>query len=155
MDSLLKYGKVTRGYLGTVVQELTPDLAEQFKVPDDQQGALIAEISPGGAADKAGLQNGDIITAVNGKPINDPHELRLSVGGMNPGDKVTVTYLRDGQSRTAEVTLGEQSASGEVSENTPQEGKSNVLDGITVGDLPAGPTEPYNNGWNKYLPALP
>ena len=46
MDSLLKYGKVTRGYLGTVVQELTPDLAEQFKVPDDQQGALITRGVP-------------------------------------------------------------------------------------------------------------
>jgi serine protease Do len=82
------------------------------------------------------LKNGDIITAVNGKPISDPHALRLTVGGMNPGDKVTVTYLRDGQSRTADVTLGVQTANGEVSENTPPpQGKSNVLDGITVGDL--------------------
>jgi serine protease Do len=136
IDSLLKYGKVTRGYLGTVVQELTPDLAEQFKVPDDQQGALIAEVTEGSAAEKAGLQNGDIITAVNGKPVSDPHGLRLTVGGMSPGEKVTVTYLRDGQSRTAEVTLGSQNTTGELSESAPaQEGKSNVLDGITVGDL--------------------
>jgi len=135
VDSLLKYGKVTRGYLGTAVQPLTPDLAEQFKVPDDQQGALIDEATPGGAADKAGLQNGDIITAVDGKAISDPHALRLTIGGMSPGVKVTLTYLRDGQSRTAEATLGEQSASGDLSENTPPEDKSNVLDGITVGDL--------------------
>jgi serine protease Do len=135
MDSLLKYGKVSRGYLGTVVQELTPDLAEQFKVPDDQQGALIAQVSEGSAAEKAGLQNGDIITAVNGKAISDPHSLRLTVGGMTPGDKVTVTYLRDGQTRTADVTLGSEGTTGEISENTPPEGKSNVLDGITVGDL--------------------
>jgi serine protease Do len=135
MDSLLKYGKVTRGYLGTRVQDLTPDLAEQFKAPADQEGALIAEATPGGAAAKAGLKNGDIITAINGKPISDPHALRLTIGGMNPGDKVNVTYLRDGQSRTMDVTLGEQTANGEVSENTPPEGKSNVLDGITVGDL--------------------
>jgi len=135
MDSLLKYGKVARGYLGTRVQELTPDLAEQFKAPADQEGALIAEATPGGAADKAGLKNGDIITAINGKPVSDPHALRLTVGGMNPGDKITVTYLRDGQSRAMGVTLGEQTANGEVSEITPPEGKSNVLDGITVGDL--------------------
>jgi len=137
VDSLLKYGKVTRGYLGTGVQELTPDLAEQFKVPDNQEGALITELAPGGAADKAGLKTGDIITAVNSKQISDPHNLRLTVGGMRPGDKVTLTYLRDGQSRTADVTLGEQTASGEISENAPQQqqGKSNVLDGITVGDL--------------------
>jgi serine protease Do len=135
VDSLLKYGKVARGFLGTGVQEMTPDLAEQFKVPADQQGALITEVSPNGAADKAGLQNGDIITGVNGKAIGDPHELRLSVGGMSPGDKVTVTYLRDGQTRNVEVTLGEQSANGEVTEAAPEQGKSNVLDGITVGDL--------------------
>ncbi len=135
IDSLLKYGKVSRGYLGTVVQELTPDLAEQFKVSADQQGALISEVSAGSAAEKAGLRNGDIITAVNGKPISDPHALRLMVGGMNPGNKVSVTYLRDGQIRTAQVTLGTQASTGELATNGPEEGKSNVLDGITVGDL--------------------
>jgi serine protease Do len=135
IDSLLKNGKVTRGYLGTVVQELTPDLAQQFKVPEDQQGALITDVTAGSAAEKAGLRDEDIITAVNGKPISDPHALRLTVGGMSPGDKVTVTYLREGESRTAEVTLGAEPSAGEISENAPQEGKSNVLDGITVGDL--------------------
>jgi len=135
VESLTKYGKVSRGYLGTVVQPLTPDLAEQFKVADDQQGALIAEVSHGGAADKAGLKNGDIITAVNGNAVSDPHTLRLTVGGMSPGDKVTVTYLRDGQTKTAEVTLGEQSPKEDVAETSPQEGRPNVLDGITVGDL--------------------
>jgi serine protease Do len=135
VDSLLKCGKVTRGFLGTVVQPLTPDLAEQFKVPSDQQGALIGEVAPGGAAEKAGLRNGDIITAVDGKPISDPHALRLAVGGMSPGTKVALTYLRDGQSRTSEATLGEQAVSGELSENAPKEGNPNVLDGITVGDL--------------------
>jgi serine protease Do len=81
------------------------------------------------------LKDGDIITAVDGKPISDPHMLRLTVGGMNPGTKVTLTYLRDGQSKTAEATLGEQPAKGELSENAEPEGKSNVLDGITVGEL--------------------
>jgi serine protease Do len=135
IDSLLKFGKVNRGFLGTVVQELTPDLAEQFKVPDDQQGALIAEVSPGGAADKAGMQNGDIITAINGKAIVDPHALRLTVGGMSPGDKVTVTYLRDGQSKTADVILGGQESAGEVADNSQADEHPNVLDGVTVDNL--------------------
>jgi serine protease Do len=135
IDSLLKYGKVTRGYLGTVVQELTPDLADQFKVPADQQGALVDRVSEGSAAQKAGLQNGDIITAVNGKPINAPLSLRLTVGGMSPGTKVSVTYLRDSQPKTTDVILGEQAAPGELAEAAPQQGRSNVLDGITVGDL--------------------
>jgi serine protease Do len=136
IDSLLKYGKVNRGYLGAVVQELNPDLAEQFKVPDDQQGALISQLLPGSAAEKSGLQSGDIITAVNGKAINDPMALRLNVGGMRAGDQVTVTYLRDGQSKTANVTLGGEENTGEVAQAAPQQNDHpNVLDGITVGDL--------------------
>jgi serine protease Do len=132
----LKNGKVTRGFLGTGVQPLTPDLAEEFKVPDDQQGALVTQVTPGSAAEKSGIHSGDIITAVNDKPVADPHSLRLTVGGMSPGDKVTVQYLRDGQTRTADVTLGEEPTSGELSENAPQEkDHPNVLDGITVGDL--------------------
>jgi serine protease Do len=135
--SLLKYGKVNRGYLGAVVQELNPDLAEQFKVPDTQEGALISQLLPGSAAEKAGLQSGDIITAVNGKAINDPMALRLTVGGMRAGDQVTLTYLRDGQSKTASVTLGGEGNTGEVAETSPQQQNDhpNVLDGITVGDL--------------------
>jgi serine protease Do len=143
VDSLLKYGKVTRGYLGTVVQSLTPDLADQFKVPEDQQGALISEVAPDGAAAKAGLKSGDIITAVNGKAIADPHQLRLSVGGMSPGDKVSVSYLRDAKPQTVEVTLGEQSANGEIASNNTPEGKSNVLDGIAVGDLDNAARQQY------------
>jgi len=137
VESLLKYGKVSRGFLGAGVKPLTPDLAREFGVPEDQQGALITDLSPDGAASKAGLQDGDIITAVNGKAVGSPNELRLAVGGMNPGEKVTVTYLRNGQSKTADATLGEQSTNGELSENknAPQESKPNVLDGITVGDL--------------------
>jgi serine protease Do len=135
IDSLLKNGKVSRGFLGTGVQPLTPDLAEQFNVPDDQQGALVTEVIPESAAEKAGLQNGDIITTVNGKAVSDPSTLRLAVGGMSPGDKTTVTYLRNGQSRTADVTLGEEATSPQLAENTPQQDKSNVLDGMTVGDL--------------------
>jgi serine protease Do len=136
MDSLIKNGKVVRGYLGTVVQPLTPDLAEQFKVPDDQQGALIAEVASGGAAEKAGLKSGDIVTGVNGKPVTDPHSLRLVVGGMNPGDKVSVAFLRDGQAKTMDVVLGTQAPQGDIAAGTPQQDEHpNVLDGVTVGDL--------------------
>jgi len=135
-DSLSKDGKVSRGYLGAVVQKLNPDLAEQFKAPDDQQGALISRLLPGSAAEKAGLQSGDIITAVNGKAVTDPMSLRLSVGGMKAGDQATVTYLRDGQSKTSNVTLeGEENTSDVAQTTPPQNDHPNVLDGITVGDL--------------------
>jgi serine protease Do len=136
IDSLLKNGKVVRGYLGTGVQGLTPDLADQFNVPADQQGALITAVTPGSAAEAAGLQNGDIIVAVDGKQIADPHALRLTVGGMNPGDKVQVQYLRNGQQKSVSVTLGAEPTSDQLADNTAQSNDHpNVLDGITVVDL--------------------
>jgi serine protease Do len=145
VDSLLKYGKVTRGFLGTALQPLTPDLAAQFNVPADQKGALVTDIVAGSAAEKAGLHDGDVITAVNGKAITDANALHLTVGGMTPGTRITVTYLRDSQLKNVDVTLGEQNAKGEVAEqNAPPEGKSNVLDGITVDDLKDDARSQYN-----------
>jgi len=136
IDSLLKYGKVSRGYLGILLQQLTPDLAEEFKVPADQEGALIGEVYPGSAAEKGGLQNGDIVTSVNGKTVTDGHALKLLIGGMSPGDKVTVSYLRDGQSNTAQVTLLGDGNTGEVATNSGQDDSHpNVLDGVNVGNL--------------------
>jgi len=136
IESLMKNGKVVRGYLGTGVQGLTPDLADQFNVPEDQQGALVTAVTPGSAAEKAGIQNGDIIVAVDGRQIVDPHALRLTVGGMNPGDKVEVQYLRNGQQKTTTATLGAEPSSDQLAENAPQNNDHpNVLDGITVVDL--------------------
>jgi serine protease Do len=129
IDSLLKNGKVVRGFLGTGVQGLTPDLSEQFNVPADQQGALVTKVTPESAAEKAGLQN-------DGKQIDDPHSLRLTVGGMNPGDKVEIQYLRNGQSKSASVILGAEPSTDELADNTPKSSDHpNVLDGVTVVDL--------------------
>jgi len=136
MDSLLKYGKVTRGFLGAELQALTPELAQQFNVPADQHGVLITRIVDGGAAANAGLQEGDIITAVNGKPVTDWNTIHLMVGAMTPGTKVEIAYLRNGGSKTVEATLGENGEKTRIAAiDTPPEGKSNALDGITVDDL--------------------
>jgi serine protease Do len=139
VTSLLKNGKVSRGYLGTAIEPLTPDLAQQFGVSGDQQGALITDIAPegaAGAAAKAGLQDGDIITEVNGKAVAGPNELRLTIGGMSPGDKVTLTYLRNGHTQNVECTLGAEPTNDQLAQNdTPANPHPNVLDGITVGDL--------------------
>ncbi|MGA3172467.1 MAG: Do family serine endopeptidase [Chthoniobacteraceae bacterium] len=159
MDSLLKNGKVTRGFLGVGPQDLDADLIESLHAPADQQGALVKEVIQGGAADQAGLQDGDIITSVNGKPIADSQSLKLTIGGMNPGDRAQIAYLRDGQPRTVEAILGQEPGGDDVAQAAPQQGPSrelggggdlaqatpppaappqgvsNVLDGIAVGDL--------------------
>src|SRR6185437_10105123 len=93
MDRLIKYGKVTRGYLGVDIQSLTPDLAEEFNLPD-KSGALVTDVEPNTPAAKAGLQNGDVIREVEGKKIADSQQLRLMISQSAPGTKVTVKFLR-------------------------------------------------------------
>ena len=84
MDSLIKYGHVTRGYLGVMIQDVTPALAKEFKLKDST-GALIGDVVPKGPADKAGFKNGDVVLEFNGKKVPDSRRLRLAVGETKPG----------------------------------------------------------------------
>jgi len=105
MDSLARRGHVVRGFLGAVMQDLSPGLSRRFGV-DEGGGALIGEITPGGPADKAGLKPGDVVTRFSGKPVRGSNAMRLTVTGLAPGSKVTIGYVRDGRTRTAEAVLG-------------------------------------------------
>ena len=107
MEDLIKSGKVSRGYLGVQITDLTQDLAKQFKVPDTS-GALAEDVTAGGPADKAGLKNGDVIRKLNGQAIPDAGQLTLQVTNLNPGSEATLEILRDGQPMTIKVTLGER-----------------------------------------------
>lgn len=88
MEQILKRGKVVRGYLGVVTQEVTPDLAKLFNVPPEK-GALISDVAPGGPAAQAGLKNGDVIEELNDQPIAGPNELKLRVATLPPGSVAT------------------------------------------------------------------
>jgi len=83
MDSLIKEGHVTRGYLGVMIQDVTPALAKEFKLKDEK-GALVSDVTPNSPAEKAGLQDGDIITEFNGKQVSDSRHLKLEVGRTHP-----------------------------------------------------------------------
>jgi serine protease Do len=104
MDSLVKNGRVERGLLGVMIQNLTPDLAKAFKL-DRTTGALVGDVSPGGPADKAGLKSGDVITQFNGQPIQDASQLKLRVAESAPGSTAQVSVSRNGESKTFDVTL--------------------------------------------------
>ncbi|MDR2675792.1 MAG: DegQ family serine endoprotease [Opitutaceae bacterium] len=106
MEQLVAHGKVTRGYIGVVVQNITPAFAEQFDL-DKTEGALVAEIVDGGPADKAGLKTGDVITEFNKKPVKDARALKLTVANVAPGQTVPVTVARDGKTETLELKVGE------------------------------------------------
>lgn len=94
MERLIQSGKVTRGYLGVSLQpDISPDLAEEFNLPD-QSGAMISAVQSGTPASQAGLLNGDVIREVDGKKIADEQQLRLMISQSPPGSKVALSILR-------------------------------------------------------------
>jgi len=127
MNEIIKHGKVVRGFIGVVIQEVTPDLAKAFHVPAEK-GALVGQVEPDSPGAKAGLQRGDVITELNGKPVNGPNELRLQIATMPPGSVVHLKVDRSGETRDFTVTLGESpekgaaAENGETAENSPMKG---------------------------------
>jgi serine protease Do len=121
LERLVADGTVRRGYLGVLIQPITPELARAFKLPPDTRGALVGGVSPGTPAEKAGLKEGDVITEVNGRAGNDSQHIRLLIAQNLPGSKVTLKILRDGKPRTINVTLGELTPEGEVAAVEPGE----------------------------------
>jgi serine protease Do len=99
-------GAVTRGWVGLQIQSMTPDLADSLGLPKPH-GALVAEIVPSGAAAKAGIAAGDVITSVNKAPLKDSHALFRAVADAAPGSQMTFGLLHNGKERTVQVTLGE------------------------------------------------
>jgi serine protease Do/serine protease DegQ len=106
MTSLIATGTVTRGYLGVTTEPVTGDLAEQFGLPRDAKGVIITDVTDGGPAQKAGLKSGDVVMAVDGKPVSTLEQLRLIVAEYAPKTKITLTLMRDGKSTFLPVTLG-------------------------------------------------
>jgi serine protease Do len=139
LDQLRTKGKVSRGYLGITVGEVTPDVAEAWGVPDDR-GALVQSVSTGLPADLAGVKRGDIITAIDGKPVGSSEEVVHIVSAKDPGAKVKLTVFRGGKEMTLVASLGDRPtdvASGRGAapgEETPEDKNETKL-GITVEEL--------------------
>ncbi|MDB6056817.1 MAG: DegQ family serine endoprotease [Verrucomicrobiales bacterium] len=136
MQQIINDGRVARGSLGVVVQPITPELAKHFKL-NEEVGALIGEVVPGGAASVAGMKAGDIITEFQGKRIDDPRHLRLLVGQLKPGTLATVAYLRHAKEQRVVTKLDEmaQPKAAKVAHRTKVEQPTDVLDGVTVTDM--------------------
>ncbi|MDP0587683.1 MAG: Do family serine endopeptidase [Candidatus Endonucleobacter bathymodioli] len=99
-------GYVTRGWLGVLMQEVDRDLAESFGL-DKPMGALVKQIVPGGPADKAKLQLGDVIVGVNSRPVYDSSSLPVYVGILAPGSKAEIEYVRNGKKKNLILIIGE------------------------------------------------
>ena len=138
-DQLKADGKVTRGWLGVVIQEVNKDLAESFGL-DKPAGALVAQVLEDGPADKGGLQVGDVILSLDGKPIVMSADLPHLVGGLKPGEKAELDVVRDGSRKKLNVSVGTLPEEGQelASSGSAQGGeRSNNRLGVTVVELTA------------------
>jgi serine protease Do len=138
MESLIKFGKVQRGFLGIQMQEVDERLAKSFSLRE-RRGVLVSDVVPGGGAEKAGIKNGDVIVELDGKPFEDMTAFRNSVANMMPGTQVRVKVIRSGEPKDITITLAERPANALAGSPAPNEKPGekapDVLDGVTVTDV--------------------
>src|ERR1700676_3350037 len=135
MDQIMDHGKVTRAYLGIVVQDVTPAIAKAMG-ENELRGALVGDVKAASPAGKAGLQRGDIILEINGKQVSDSRELRMNISMMKPDADVKLKILRDGKESDRTVTLGELATS-EVQAKGEEGTSKDALEGVTLENLVA------------------
>jgi Do/DeqQ family serine protease len=104
VSQLAEYGEVQRGQLGVVMQDMTPELAAAFGLKE-HSGAVVTQVLPGSAADKAGIRSGDVIVGIDGKKVSDGGVLRNAVGLLRAGTKVSLKLIRDGREKTIKATI--------------------------------------------------
>ena len=107
MEQLIATGQVSRGQLGVTTLSLTPEFRKSLGLPDNAQGALVSQVTEGSAAAAAGIEAGDVITAVRGQPIRSNTELRNTIGMLRVGESVTIGLLREGKPKTVTAVLKE------------------------------------------------
>jgi serine protease Do len=135
MDQIVKHGKVTRAYLGIVPQDVTPAIAKAFG-QTEPRGALVGDVSANSPASKSGLETGDIILDLDGKPVANSNDLRMAISMMAPDSNVSLRVLRNGSTRNFTVKLGELPTT-EAAIEPEGKGSSSALSGVSVEDLNA------------------
>ena len=135
-QQLLTDGKVTRGWLGVGIQDITSSLADSFKL-ESTQGVLLTEVFPTSPADTAGLKQGDVLLLMEGKPLRGVADLRNKVAMTTPGTTVVFTLNRNGQHNSVKVTIGEQPTDFDSPTPRVSEKEQSPLDqlGLSLQDL--------------------
>ncbi len=128
LPTLIKGGKITRGLLGVVIQEVNEDLAKQFHL-SEAKGALVSQVQPNSPAAKAGFKVGDVIVGYDGKKIEDTRQLRNLVAGTKPGTGVNIDVVRDGKQDALSATIGT------LTEETVQAGTGPAEGGDQLAEL--------------------
>ena len=121
LEQLLADGRVRRGMLGVVIQNITPEMAQALEL-EDTRGVVVSNVRPGSSAEKAGVRVGDIITAINGESVDDGNVLRNKIAGTLPGSVVKLTVNREGASQELTATLDEYDTETASANPKPAEG---------------------------------
>jgi Do/DeqQ family serine protease len=140
MDQLVATGTVRRGLLGVIIDDITPDIAATLDLPGNS-GALVREVHPNSAAERAGIRIGDVIVSINGTRLRDSGSLRNAIGLQPPGQDITVGLLRDGREETLTAVLGELAPTAVTAvprEEQPEPDLDVVFEGADIVDN-AGP----------------
>jgi len=132
MKSLIKEGKVIRGWLGVSIQPVSEDIAEHFNLKE-QKGALIAEVVKDSPAEKGGIERGDVIVRYDGKDVDDPDHLKNMVAATLPDSKVETVVFRNGKEKTILVKIGELPSDIKIASGAYA--YDNVLDGVSVQNI--------------------
>ncbi len=130
MDQIVKHGEVRRGMLGVAAQDLTPQLAQAFGLRQDQ-GAVVAQVSPRSAAERAGIRAGDVVTAINGRAVRDSASLRNTIGLLRVGEDARIDLVRDGKPLTVTARIGEARG-----DEAAGRALSPRLEGASFGEIP-------------------
>jgi serine protease Do len=135
MQDLIRDGHVTRGYLGILIQDITPALAKQFELKDSS-GALVGDVTPRSPAEKGGVKSGDVIVEVNDRKIPNSRQLRLEIARSKPEEPISINIMRDGKARTLELTPKALPGTEAIAKNGgPATEDTGTLNGVAVDDL--------------------
>jgi serine protease Do len=134
MDQILKNGKVVRAYMGILPQDMTPEMAKAFG-EKDARGVVVGDVSPNSPASEGDLERGDILLEVNGKPVTDSNQLRMSISMMQPGTRVQVKVLRSGNQKEISLKLAEMPTESAKAESDDDNGPTKALEGVEVTNL--------------------
>jgi serine protease Do len=133
MDQILKNGKVVRAYLGILPQDVTPGMAKAFG-EKEVRGIVVGDVTPDSPAQHSGLERGDIVLELNGKPVTDSNSLRMSISMMTPGSSIKLKVMRNGSEHDMTVKLAEMPT--ETAKVKSEDGNGNsALDGVEVSSL--------------------
>ena len=119
VENLIRYGKVSHGYIGIGINDVTPENSSFFHLTNNI-GAVVSQVEPDSPGAKAGLRIGDVITEIDHQKVNDAGELQVAVGEKPPGTKIVLGVLRDGKEASLSVTLEDMNHSSEASANPGQ-----------------------------------